>query len=362
LRQALALDPTHVPAILALGEQAMMAADAERALAIFLRASQQQPEQLWFQLGIVEALTALGRTQQALEHISGIRAAHGDFPSIYLKRLDLLRQSGRCLESLRLAREATAQFPYHFWLHVERFHSEILLGSAAEIVACLDAVPAGTANEKATLERLRGNFAEAFWHIEDAITHYETAASFNPQDPWCLYDLVRVKILTLDLASARRHLLRFSDLTAHVSRLRRRPLNISQTHYGELLNDYAVNQDLLSQFRLLQHLAARPRAIALKHAVRDNPDSTAAAVSLMLALRLSGGFARRPFAEAVKRIPQQIAQFWDSESVPEDVAELTQSWREHNPDYKVRLFTEQTAAAFLSAWIPAPVLQAFQRA
>lgn len=362
LSQALALDPRHVPAILALGEQAMLAADAARALAIYRRASQQQPEQLWFKLGIVEALTALGKTQQALENIAGIQTAHDELPNVYLKQLDLLRQSGHCFESLRLAREMTAQFPYHFWLHVERFHSEILLGSAAEIEACLAGVPAGTVNEKATLERLRGNFAEAFWHIEDAATHYEAAASLNPQDPWCLFDLVRVKILTLDLSSARRDLLRFCDLTAHVSRLRRRPLNISQTHYGELLNDYAVNQDMLSQLTLLKQLGARPRAMVLKHIVRDNPNSTAAAVSLMLALRLSGGFARQAIVAPINRIPQQIIQFWDSELLPEDVAALTQSWRDHNPDYTIRLFNENTAAAFLSAKFPSPVLQAFERA
>ncbi len=46
-------------------------------------------------------------------------------------------------------------------------------------------------------------------------------------------------------------------------------------------------------------------------------------------------------------IPPVIAQFWDSETVPDDVAAAIATWRDRNRGFEHRLFNEATARAFI---------------
>lgn len=54
-----------------------------------------------------------------------------------------------------------------------------------------------------------------------------------------------------------------------------------------------------------------------------------------------------------------IVQYWDSEEVPEDVAELLASFAELNPGLQQRLFSERSAAELIAARFGARQAQAF---
>jgi mannosyltransferase OCH1-like enzyme len=84
---------------------------------------------------------------------------------------------------------------------------------------------------------------------------------------------------------------------------------------------------------------------------------------LLIALRQGGRLERStatPSAE-VMSIPRRIAQFWHTQSVPPDVAHTTQSWLDSHPGFECRLFSDQTAAAYLDTAYGAEVRQAFER-
>jgi tetratricopeptide (TPR) repeat protein len=359
LAQAVALDPRSLPAILCQAEQALMAARPAEALALLERATLENPEQMALPLAAADALAALGRVDEALASIAELENRFGPAPVLLAKRLSLLRQAGDIHEALRASREVTARLPRFFWAWLERFHAEILVGSEADVEACLGEMPAGSAQERASVTRFRGNFAESCWRIDEAIGLYETAAEVLHQDAGLQHELVRAKLLRLDVAGAQAHLRRAVALSAHQTRLLQKSLNVSQTHFGQVIDDYRMDEGLLNALISLQKLEPEARAGVLEYILRENPDSTAAAVGLMVALRQAGVFSRR--REGAGGIPRRIVQFWDLETPPADVGLLMGSWREANPEYEYKLFNELTALEFLAARFPEGVVKAFSR-
>jgi tetratricopeptide (TPR) repeat protein len=359
LARALALDPRSLPALLCQAEQALMAAAPEQALALLERAGREQPEQLALKLATADALAALGKIDDAITLLAGVEGQFGPLPAVLAKRVYLLRQSGDLHEALRLGREVTARLPHFFGGWTERFHAELLAGSEADIETCLAQMPAGSAQERASVTRFRGNYAESCWRVEEAIGLYETAAEMLHQDAGLQHELVRAKLLRLDVAGAMVHLRRAVALTAHQTRLLQKSLNISQTHFGQVIDDYRIEENLLNVLISLQKLEPAARVAVLGYIVRETADSTAAAVALMVAMRQAGAFARRVAGRG--GIPRRIIQFWDAETPPEDVARLMRSWRAHNPGLAHHLFNEGSAREFLAARFPASVLQAFSR-
>ncbi len=360
LTAALALEPQNAAAITRLGEQALIAGDAERAQAIFEQALAEQPGQIEFRFGLVESRAARGEIMRALADLSAMESGGTHLPRIKAKRLNLLRRAGDNLHALGLARQATNTHPHFFELWVERFQLELLLGDDQALQACLDAMPAASVVDAAFKRRFAGNAAERGWRLAEAISAYEAAAALQPHDAGIQHDLVRAKLLVLETAQSRRHLRRFCALTAHVTRLQRKSLNLSQTHYGQIIDDYCLDAALLETLRRMQALPAAERAVALAAALRDNPDSTAAAVSLLVAMRQSGALAKASSSAVEQIIPAVVTQFWDA-AVPDDVAAIMQSWPALNAGYRFQLFNDATATAFLRQHYPPDVLQAYRR-
>ncbi|WP_297444037.1 glycosyltransferase family 32 protein, partial [Acidocella sp.] len=135
----------------------------------------------------------------------------------------------------------------------------------------------------------------------------------------------------------------------------------SQSHLGQILDEYAIDRDAMSQLQALSGFQPAHRAEALRILAAAYPEHVAVAASLMVALREAGRFDYVQPREIKLKIPKVIAQFWDAEEPPEDVARLMASWGGNNPDYDVRCFSLHTAASFLQQSYPAPVLRAFLR-
>ncbi len=358
LAQALATDPRNVSAIVRLAEQAMIAQNAERALEIYHKAAAEQPGQLAFHLGIADARAALGDIEDAIAALVALQAERGGVDAIVSKRISLLRQTGDYRAALALARDAARANPASVQLWSELFHTEILAGTEQDIAACLASAPAHTAHQKAALRRHKGQFAESCWRFDEALADYEASAAANPNDAALQQDLVRMKTLLLDVDGARRHLRKFCELAAYINRLRKKSLNISQTQYGQILDEYRLDTEVLTALRPLLALPPAAQLAALSGIVRARPDSTAAAVSLMIALRQSGAFSRPPARSGA--IPKTIMQYWDEPEPPADVARLMASWRETNPGHTFRIFNDMTAQAYLAKRFPPAVLHAYR--
>ncbi len=182
--------------------------------------------------------------------------------------------------------------------------------------------------------------------------HADNAGTaFNP---------ARVHLLNLDLAQAKTLLRHHRDLDAPNLRLRGKSLNTSQTLYGQLLDEYALNETP-PHVRPLLSLPAPARLEALLPLVQAEPDNTAAALALVMALRHGGAFPAitHPGGAAITKM---IFQFWDSTEIPEDIARYRATWHAQNPDYVVHGFNNTSALAFLQTAFPPAVAQAYQHA
>jgi tetratricopeptide (TPR) repeat protein len=359
LDQAALLDPRHVAVLIRQGEQLRMT-DPAAALVFFRQAAAEQTEALALHLGVVDALTALGETDKVLAYLHRLSTDFGQAPEVTTKLVNVLRQTGDHYAALNLAREATARFPHKFWLWVERFLVEILLSTDADVAACLAAMPAVSQPEQAIAARLAGNFAERQGNFDDAVARYEAAAAASPDNPGIAFDLVRVNLLLLDIEAARAHLRRYCALMAPVTKALNQSVNISQTHFGQMIDEYSLDRDVLRELQGLNLLPAAARDAGQRGLVRDNPDHTAAAVSLLATMRQTGALGDFAPGDG-QRIPPNIAQFWDSADVPADVGALMQSWRDQNPAYQYQLFDDAAAQAFLAKWFPPMVKLAYLR-
>ena len=360
LALALECDPRNIAALSRRAEQALHADDAALALTLYSEAAADQPACTEFQFGQVSALARLGQIQDALDVLRHIEATHGGSAFLRIRQISLLRQLGQYYDALHVARAATASEPFSFWLWAERTQTELFVGEDADVEACLAAMQPVSSQEQAHLDRFRGLWAETRWELAEAIEHYERAAAVLTQDPMIQDLLTRSRIMAMDLEGARYNLRRGRDLQAPVLQLRAESPNTSQTEFGQLLNEFTLDTELCAKLAQLRHLPPAQRVAELAALVRANPDNTAPAINLLVALRESGALAAAPSGQGTL-IPRIILQFWDNVTIPEDIAELMASWRVQNPDHDHQVFDDARARAWLEAHYPPPVLQAYLR-
>jgi Tfp pilus assembly protein PilF len=361
LAEALVLEPAHKGAIAAQAGQALLAGDARLAFEIFRGAAALRPAELEFQLGLLEAQAALGERDAALAGIAALEAARGALPALRNFRIQLLRQAGYYHAALALARESTARGSDDFWAWAARMETELLVGDYTAITACLRALPAASARERARARMFAGAHAESLWRIGEAIRHYEAAVLVTPEDSSIQLALVRVKLLAHDVEGAARHLHRSSRVDALSKRLRPHLAGAERVFLAQLLDDLRRDEELALTLARLSALAPGPRAEALRGVVRAHPDHTAPAIGLLVALRQSGALGRFEAGQG-RGIPAMVMHYWDSADVPAELEWIMASWPEQNPDFGYVMYDGERARAYLKARFPPPVLQAFQRA
>src|SRR5262249_19669143 len=107
-------------------------------------------------------------------------------------------------------------------------------------------------------------------------------------------------------------------------------------------------------------LPASERIGPLEALIRDNPNSTAAAIELLFALpKLDPGPAR---SNAALSIPRIIVQYWDEAPPPVDVRAVMRSWRDRNANFRYMLFNNRSAQEYLRSNYSSDVLRAYRRA
>jgi hypothetical protein len=145
-------------------------------------------------------------------------------------------------------------------------------------------------------------------------------------------------------------------------RLKSRSAHPQRTYFGQILNDYALDAEIVTEMARLPQAAAN-RIAPLRALCRHYPDSTMLAAALLDALRRSGAMWQgNPAAAAGAEIPRRIIQFWDSSPPPEDVLSIMASWADMNPGFDYILFDDVRARTFLAAHYGREVLVAYHRA
>ena len=361
VEKVLAVLPHQQRALDILSEFASMEMDYETAERLRREAVARSPERPAAHLALARLLLQLGSLDEALSCIETARAVGGNAAEVIADRINVLREMGLWQTALSEARAATEEMPWHTRLWEQRLRLEWLGGDRDAIDACFAAAPARTVRERAQLAYLRGLDASSNWRIEEAISWQQEALSLNPQLGGSLHELSRLSLLRLDIGTTRNYLESSARLAASVNRLRGRSPNISQTHIGQLADEFRIDAELLEILRPLWLEPPAQRADSLLPVVREYPDSTAAAVMLLIALRQAKMFDQ-PLTHLSARIPPRIVQFWDSPDIPEDLIPLQESWRAINPGYHYECFNVQTAGQFLHKAFGTLAYTAFARA
>lgn len=359
LRQVLDRDPLNAAAIGDLGRTALLLGDLAEAHRLFSTAAAARPGEALFQMGVIDTLAAAGEIDDAIERLVAREEAQGPLAALRAKRIVLLRQIGRSAEALTLARDTTALYPDNFWLWFERFFCEMQGGPGSAVALCLERMPTPAAREYGMRQRCRGLYAESLLQYNDALHYYAAAAALLPDDTAPRNDLARASFITMDLGASLTHLRRVSALEAHNNNLLGRPLNVSQTHYGQILDEYRLDRHAADAAAKLWRQPPRARLRELRALVAAAPSNTALATSLLLAMRQD-----RPIHGAAVPgafIPRIIHQYWDKKEVPPDIARLMQSWPALNPGWTIHLLDDNRAQILLNQHFPPPVLAAYQR-
>ena len=360
---ALALQPKHAGALALAAEWALIAGRPEEALTLVQRAIDASPKQIGLRLLAARAAAAVPDRAAADHHLSEARSAFGAVPDVLATEIHILRSFHDFSAVLGVIAEAgnTLADPA---LWIEGVSAAIAVGDFDAAERGLTNGPSASRRDKASGQFLRGQLAAAQRDYARATAHYGQALDLDGANGSWEGERARSALLALDTDAAEAHLRKSIDLGRSAALSRGESLHTSQHHIGQLLDDFILDREVLVQLRQALGQPVDGRVAIIKEIVRANPDSTAAAISLLLEMRRRGelNYAPKRFAGLMgSRIPRRIVQFWDTEAVPPDVAALMETWRDRRNAFQHVSFTEGTASTWLAANSTFEVVRAFRR-
>jgi tetratricopeptide (TPR) repeat protein len=364
LLRALSQDPTCLDAIIASAELALRTGDAASALQSARRAIELYPGQIGpYLLGARAAADLLDR-DEAEGLLDQARAAFGFRSEIAAAQIHILRQY-RCYDPVRaIIAEADKQAPVNFGLCMQVISFAIAQGDFDTAEQSLSSVSATSSKETARVLYLRASLAEARRQYHEAVADYEAAIAGDDSEFEWHEAAARCYLLLADTDRARDHLRAAMHLNAATNIANGKSSNISQHHIGQILDEFMLHHETLDMLRQASALPPRTRIDTLQRLVRDNPEQTAPAILLLLAMRQEGQFAAEhgPAGQGSRHaIPKRIVHYWHTATMPSDVAEIIASWRQMHRDYEHVLFDDAGAINFLRAQGLDAALQAFRR-
>jgi tetratricopeptide (TPR) repeat protein len=363
LNSILVKDAGNANALARLGDISALSLDSNAALDQYQAALRSDPKHPGSYMGIAQALADLGRTTNGLNTLDIAEEQCGRRPEFFGRRAELLRRSGQVYQARTVLKEAVDAYPNIFWLLGKKIEMDIACGSIKEAYRSLESARPSSRRERALWHFHNGQLAESEWLLDDAVRHYQSAINLDSEEAWWQHELARVLLLSLKPKIARTHLEEFARLGAAVSALQGRSIQPSQSHLGQVLDEFLLEINLVEEIGLILRGDEADKLQHLMNVVRNNPDSTSASISFLVFLRQSGLFAHRTAGNyGAVTVPKSIVQFWSAASLPPDLRELTDTWKGQNPDFSYHLFGEAEADQYIAERFPQEVRRAYRRA
>jgi tetratricopeptide (TPR) repeat protein len=365
LKQALDRNPNNSAALMQLAENEWLADKFEESLQLSQRAIEAQPTTFWPYLIASRAAADLGQAQVAEGILDSANVLCGHHPQILAKRIELRRQARDWAGAWALIHRSGAAARQEFCLWSQLVQLGISTGEFAVVDEALQNPPATTISERARVHLFLGQVAEAKWELELALKHYEEAIALTPDDNWYDFEAARVCLKLLNIKGARDYLIKSMKLSQSTYILRGLSLNVSQTHLGQILDEFALDQNQLDRLKEIRKLAPELQIDAIQRLVQKYPDHTPTAISLMIALRQAGRLKQHPKLDDVAKretIPPRIIQYWDKPIPPQEISDLMRSWRDMNPQFGYLLFDDAAVLDLLRVKHSPEVVRAFVRA
>lgn len=282
------------------------------------------------------------------------------------RRCAVLRRCGRLDEAVEAVGDLLQRFPGHSGALHEAFAVAMAAGDLAAAAAVLPQFRPASASERALVESLYGALAEARWDHAAMAAHYEAALAHRPGVGHYHFALATRHLLDFNLSRAREHLVALAAIEAPRRWQEGLSSNVSQSHLGQLLDEYQLDGALAQQLQVWSRQPPQARIDAILQTRDDHADSTALATALTIALRQHGHFGLQATSRMTMRtqsaIPSRLTQYWDSEQLPPEIAGYMQSWVDMNPGFAYQRFSDERAQSWLAAHHPPRVLAAYCKA
>ena len=358
LKDLLAARPDHARALAMLAGFAEQIDDMDSAVELQRKAAAADPANIWIRVQLAEFLAKLGRGVEAEAVFDDCRTRFGDAPDIRVARAKNLTLLGDADAAFALLRDGAAAFPHHFELWARWVGALIARGDFDAARQALEAPRGAGLREQAQVFQLRGALAAAVFDLPEAYRAFAEAAALAPWDGWFQECAGRTALLRCDFPAAQRHLAVAARVNAAHRVSHRGGAKPSQSLLGQLLDEFRIDAEIGE--RLRDSLEAEDIA-RIAETVAEAPESTAAAMALMIALRRRGKLALAGAGGGQSPIPRAIAQFWD-ENIPPEIEKLCDGWRVAHPDFAYRRFSSADAGRFLATHGPAGAVAAYKRA
>lgn len=329
------------------------AGDAATARSAYERAVALDPTRVgaWTALATLLAKTASSAAARAV--VRRARGAVGEHVGLDVAEVDLLRQIGLDRPAERVLEAAERRAPGTPALRSRRIAFDLDHGRFDSVAAAVAAMETATVRQQVAAAMAAGRLAEARWRLDEALGAFERALALAPEDGPVHSAVARVLVGLLRPLEARRHLAAAKLASREQQLARGRSLNPSQSLVGQLMSECWSNQAAMSLGRTAIEADTLEAFLAL---AAEEPDYTPGAIAFLVFLRRKGLLAVRPPSSEESAIPRRILQFWDTDELSEDVAELTGSWRAENPGWEHVRHTDRTARAWLES-LPDPRLR-----
>jgi tetratricopeptide (TPR) repeat protein len=335
--------------------------EPDAALGFYAQALEKDPARHWLALAKVTSLFALGRREDGLAELEAFRASRGETAEYFFTLVEMKRNIGDLAGALQATRAGRKAFPRHARIQVQGALIEAELGNFdAALVGMADWSASGR-RERAGKVFAAGMCALGQWRLEDATDLIAKAHEIDPEDSWRLDRLIHSELITFELAGAEQHLRELARLNRGRNRIKGVSVCPSQTHYGQLFDEFRLDRDGCVRTKAALALEGGLGIEALRQVVREFHDYTPAAIALLIALRRKGGL-NHSLGSRPARIPLRVTQFWDDETLPADLDLYVDSWRAKNPKFEHKRLNEGEARDFLDGIGRADALRGFDKA
>ncbi len=364
LSEALKINADDPVALKVLAQRLLDADRLADSLAVLEHRDRVAPGDLVTGGEIARLHAALGNPELGFEMFERLLQQIGEHPELSVMRSSLFQSVGYVHKAAEEADRALALFPESMSLRIHRANLAIDLGDCERALGLLGALRNRSAKERREIQYLqakvlaeRYDFKGALALIAPLLTHEQVDSRFS-------HFAAHVSVCAFQIEEARKYLnMHIQSVRTAVS-VRGGSLNSSQSHYGQLIDEWVLDSEAFSALSYATNLTGVARIPAIADVVRRFPDHTGAALALFSILRQERQLASLDFAASratKRRIPKQIAQFWTEEKLPDDLQGLCSSWATKNAGYEYKLFSLRSATEFLTKYLPDPVVRAFQR-
>jgi thioredoxin-like negative regulator of GroEL len=312
-------------------------------------------------LGLGDFETANSVLAESLSReTTGESSPAGDLIHLEVLRVRACALSGHAEAALQMAQELHDRVPDSFEAGIclaDQLIAHSAFDPAMQLLEVIKPTDRGQEIKKLLTEV---ELASAQYDPDAAIDYAQKATELDSTHLDAQAALLGTQLLAADVIAAQGTMRKFDQTLKRDGREADRYK--WRNHFlAGLLKEFRTNPHAEAKLAEILRLPSPQKIIALAKLIEQEPGYLPASMGLLLQCRRHGVFDYDRPNEHAQAIPKTILQFWDNPDIPDDIAQLMQSW-DQCKGFEHRIFNDHTALAFIEEHCTARVLKAFRMA